>query len=132
MPAQNSHKDINHSSHAKDVYNATFSEYTAKAQKPQIKSYYFNPIHDTLTVKYDPNIFKTHVKIAASDFEKTRFCWLDSVTTTMTLIRITLTLAPVSSVSLSTPVIFHFCFLMRILSISQLASSHRTTKPSWP
>jgi len=77
MPGQTSHKEINHARHAEDVYNETFSERKAKAQKPHTTSWYRNPMHDTLPVKYDPNIFKTHIRFAVSDFEKTRFCQID-------------------------------------------------------
>jgi len=62
MPGQASHKEINHVRRAKNVHNETFSERTAQAQKPHTTSWYRNPMHVTLPVKYDPPI---HLKLTS-------------------------------------------------------------------
>ena len=61
MPGQTSHqkkKKINHAHHARNIYNETFPEHTAKAQNSHRASWYRNPMHETQPVKYDPDILK--------------------------------------------------------------------------
>jgi hypothetical protein len=111
MPGRTFHKGNQSCTSNKERIQRNVLKMYREGIETQITSCYCNPMHDILTVKYNPNIFKTHIRIAASNFEKNTIL-LDRFSNYhyVTLIHITPTLAAVSSITLSIWVIFHFCF----------------------